>query len=123
MRFWTGTSYILERDSTYDILREQAVYTNEKKAADFLLNSQSRGTQDVIVELKCQSFENYKNFVTGMESDVKKLISELKPAYAGSALVVLGFYFTEQTTIPTFFSKKILSGGEVGICWAVDLNS
>ncbi|MCZ8038021.1 MAG: hypothetical protein O9276_07795 [Microcystis sp. LE17-20A] len=118
-------SYILQINNTYDILREQAVYTSKRKAADFLFNSMTSGAQSVIVELKCQSFENYQNFVPGIEDDVKKLIHELKPAYKGSVLVVLGIYFTEhtRTQIPDYFNKKVLKNGEVGICWAVDLNS
>ncbi len=116
-------NYILGINNTTDILREQAVYTSQRKAADFLLNAHNPGVQNVIVELKCQSFENYKNFVPGIEADVKKLIHELKPGYSGSALIVLGIYFTAHSSIPDYFDKRVLTGGEIGICWAVDLNS
>ncbi len=116
-------SDILQINNTHDILREQAVFESARKAADFLLNSQIQGVQDVVVELKCQSIENYKNFLPGIEADVKKLIKDLKPAYSGSALVVLGIYFTAHDQIPKYFDKRVLKGGEVGICWAIDLNS
>ena len=116
-------SFILGKNSTFDILREQHVYTSGGKTADFLLNDSSPVGKKVVVELKCQSFENYKNFKAGLENDISKLIKELKPSYSGAALLVIGIYFTDHTDVPDYFDKKILGEGEVGICWAIDLNS
>ncbi len=115
-------AWILEKNNTYDILREQSVYTNGRKA-DFLLNNSSTGAKRVVCDLKCQSLENYKNFRKGLEDDIKKLIGDLKGEYNGSALLVIGIYFTNHGDIPNYFYKKVLGNGEVGICWAVDLNS
>ncbi len=117
-------AFILGKNSTYDILREQHIYTYPGKAADFLLNDSSLQVKDkVIIELKCQSFENYKNFSKGLKEDTTKLIKELKPNYSGATLVVIGIYFTNYPDIPSYFEKKVLGNGEVGICYAIDLNS
>jgi hypothetical protein len=116
-------SYFIKQNSTFDILREQAVYTNSALKADFLLNSKSAGAQKVIIELKCQSLENYQSFDDGLITDTKKILG-IAPAYHGSALIVLGFYFTQaKTAIPSHFDSKVLPGNEIGICWAIDLNS
>ncbi len=113
---------ILSHNSTYDILREQHVFVKTKKAADYLLNDSGPVAQKVIVELKAQSFENRGAFVKGLETDVKKLIHDVKPAYSGAALLVVGIYFTAHTKLPPYFSSKVIGNGEVGVCWALDLN-
>ncbi len=43
-------NFILKKDSTFDILPEQHVYTPPLKAADFLLNNSSSVTDKVVVE-------------------------------------------------------------------------
>ncbi|APE31377.1 hypothetical protein BOX17_10715 [Halomonas aestuarii] len=117
-------SFILSQDSTCDLLREQGVYVSKRKDADFLLNGMSMTASDkVVVELKCQSFENYKNFKKGLEEDISKLSRELKPGFSGADLLVLGIYFFQHSDIPPYFDKKVLDNGEVGMCWAIDLNS
>lgn len=123
---WAKTdiySYI-DSQGAYDMLREQHVFTNNYKRADFLLNDQAAAVQDkVIVEVKCQSFENRDEFVPGLEEDIQKLMHEVKPAYQGAALLVFGIYFTNETrALPRSFSYQTLGTGEVGICWAVDLS-
>lgn len=115
-------SSILEVDSRYDILREQHVYTSGGKSADFLLNNSSEVKDKVIIELKCQSFENYKKFTPGLRDDIKKLINELKPAYEGATLLVVGIYFTDKTPIDQYFENVIICS-ELGICYAMDQNS
>jgi hypothetical protein len=104
-------------------LREQNVYNNGRKAADFLLNDSSPVADKVVIELKCQSLGNYQNFASGLTSDIQKLLGELKPVYEGASLLVVGIYFADHDDIPRYFSKKVLGIGEVGICWAVDLGN
>jgi len=116
-------SYINSKRPSADIMREQPVYGSAKKSADFLLNNGNHVNEKVIVELKAQSFENYKNFVPELKKDTAKLIKELHPSYNGSALVVLGFYFTNVTQFPDYFSYRAIGKGEIGICWAIDQNS
>ncbi|MEO0328158.1 MAG: hypothetical protein AAF217_06110 [Pseudomonadota bacterium] len=116
-------NYIIRQNSTYDILREQPVYANPRKNTDFLLNGQSETVTDVVVELKCQSYENWQNFTgnNGLKGDLTKLTRELAPAYQQSVLLGVGFYFTKQVKMPSGFSHQVLGDGEIGICWAVDL--
>ena len=116
-------SFILGKNSTYDILRERHVYTSPAKAADFLLNNSSPVGDRVIIELKCQSLENCSSFKKGLDDDIRKLARELDSSYSGATLLVIGIYFSEHLDIPGSFDKEILGTGEVGICWAVDQNS
>ncbi|MHC4739889.1 MAG: hypothetical protein ACYS9Y_13365 [Planctomycetota bacterium] len=111
-------TFIVGKDSTYDILREQHVYTSHRESVDFLLNDSFPVSQKAVIEFKCQSFENYKNFKKGLENDINKLTNELKPSYKGAVLFSIGIYFTDHPDIPEYFDKKVLGSGEVGICWA-----
>jgi hypothetical protein len=113
--------YVTDRHPAVSLLREQSVFNNSRMEADFLLNDDKQVGQKVIVEMKAQSFNNFTNFTTEVKKDIKKLIGEIKPAYDGSTLMVIGFYFTtEKTQIPGYFSKQVIGNGEIGICWAVD---
>ena len=116
------TAFLLKKNSAYDILREQHVFQKAKKACDFLLNGHSAVKDKVIVELKCQSFGNYKNFTKGLVDDTKKLIKDVKKEYSRSSLLVVGIYFTKETEVPKHFDKKVIGKGEVGVCWAIDQN-
>ena len=111
-------SFIIKKDSTYDILREQNVYKNSRQKADFLLNNSLTVNKKVVIELKCQSFENAKNFGKELTKDKNKLIKDLNPSYSGADLLIVGIYFTDELKdIPEFFQHKVLGKGEVGICW------
>jgi hypothetical protein len=113
--------YVTNQYPAVNLLREQPVFNNPRKDADFLLNDDRQVGEKVIVEVKAQSFNNYTNFTTEVKKDIKKLTGEVKPSYAGSTLMVIGFYFTtEKTEIPNYFSKQVIGSGEIGICWAVD---
>lgn len=113
---------IVQLDSSYDILREQPIFTGGRDA-DFLLNHSSGTSQQVGIEMKCQSFENYKKFTDGLLKDVEKF-KYLKPDKQGIVQLVIGLYFTEHgKDIPGYFSKKIVGSGEVGMCWAINYGS
>ena len=115
-------AFILKKNSAYDMLREQHVFNEARQACDFLLNSHSPVKDKVIVELKCQSFGNYKKFAKGLAEDTKKLIDDVKKEYAGSSLLIIGAYFTDKTDVPKHFDKKVIGKGEIGLCWAIDQN-
>jgi hypothetical protein len=114
--------FIGEKNHAFDIGREKHCFTNNRKGCDFLLNDSSALKNKVIVELKCQSFSNYKRFAKGLSDDTTKLIKDLKPAYVGANLLIIGMYFTAKTEVPKHFAKKVIGKGEIGICWATDSN-
>jgi len=103
------------------MLREQHCW-GDKRAADFVLNVAGKPDEMVVVEFKAQSFENYQNFLPGVKKDVQKLTAGLTPKYAKATLLVVGLYFTEyKNHIPNYFSTEVIGKGEIGICWAVDI--
>ncbi|MBB4744189.1 hypothetical protein BJY16_007648 [Actinoplanes octamycinicus] len=114
-------SYITDQRPSTDILREQRCWAT--KDADFVLNrSAADPSHKVVVEFKAQSYENYTNFLPGLVKDVQKLTKGLVPAYGQATLVVAGLYFTEhRTAIPGYFTTEALGNGEIGICYAVDV--
>lgn len=97
---WTQAdwaAFALNQNSTYDILREQAIYANPNQRVDWLLNDNAATIQKIAIELKCQSFENRNVFTTGLQADIDKLQQgNLKPAYQGCQTGVMGIYFEES---------------------------
>ena len=89
-------AYIIEDNSTVDILREQLVFYGSQQKVDWLLNDSYQSVDSKIaIELKCQSFENEKKFTSGLESDIAKLAeANLKVVYRGCQTVVVGICFT-----------------------------
>ncbi len=85
---WVQTSvagYIINDNSTIDILREQLIFYGTQQKVDWLLNDADQSvTNKIAIELKCQSIENQKNFTSGLEADIAKLAdANLKVAYRG----------------------------------------
>ena len=71
---------ITEKDSTYEVSREQPVYKNSKETVDFLFNGPFKENPNVsidqntiLIELKCQSLFTGTDLKTLMLSDVTKL--------------------------------------------------
>ena len=94
---WTQAdlaAYILSKDSTVDILREQMIYQGQQKV-DWLINNGDPTKADrIAVELKCQSFENQSGFVKGLDNDEKKLDqNNLNSNYKGCQTIVMGIAF------------------------------
>lgn len=68
------TGYILARDSTAEILREQRIFPNSKKRVDLLLNTTAELDHLIPVEIKAESLENPAyNFLNGIYEDLAKL--------------------------------------------------
>jgi hypothetical protein len=91
-------AYIINKDSTVDILREQLIFDGSQQKVDWLLNDTDQSvTNKIAIELKCQSFENQNKFTTGLEGDIAKLAeANLKAAYHGCRRAVVGICFTED---------------------------
>jgi hypothetical protein len=86
-------AYIIAEDSTYEIEREQAIYTNAQ-IADWLLNSQI-ADQRIAVELKCQRQSDLDAtvFLKGIQDDINKLnANNLPPGVQGA---VVGIFFSD----------------------------
>jgi hypothetical protein len=96
---WAQTSvagYIIQADNTIDILREQMIFDGTQQKVDWLLNDNEQlVTHKIAIELKCESLENRKNFASGLEADIAKLIdANLKENYRGCRRAVVGLCFT-----------------------------
>lgn len=91
-------AYIIYHDSTIDILREQLIFNVSQQKVDWLLNDTDQSVaKKIAIELKCQSFENQKNFISGLDADIAKLAeANLKQAYHGCQRAVVGLCFTED---------------------------
>jgi len=110
-------SRIVATDSRYQIEREQHPYGASRKASDFFLNVNCPVSQQVIIELKCQSFQNYANFGAGLQADVEKLTNEVDPQYRGATLLAMGIYFLD-CPIPDGFQRWVSPTNEVALVWA-----
>ncbi len=91
-------AFIINDNSTVDILREQMIFYGSQQKVDWLLNdSDERVTRKIAIELKCQSFENQKRFTSGLDGDIAKLAqANLKEDYRGCKTVVVGVSFTQD---------------------------
>lgn len=91
------TAFILAADSTIDILREQPVYANPLQRCDLLLNTGSAAANQVIVEVKAESFQNVGAFVPGVVDDLDKLENSVAAHYAGTSRVMLALAFSQPS--------------------------
>lgn len=120
-------AFILARNSTYDILREQGIFTTPAKRADLLLNAQLAAVQRIPVEMKSESFENHGNFVGGVSADLAKIGNERTPAYSQSSCVNLAVAFSPGNLNAVLalqpaghrVFKSIWQSDEVAVCAAV----
>ena len=86
-------AYILSRDTTIDILREQPIYTNNRQRVDWLFNDNATEIEKLAVELKCQSFDNRNAFISGLQDDIAKLQYNRKNGYRNCQAVAMGICF------------------------------
>jgi hypothetical protein len=99
---WTQTeiaAFILNVDNTSDVEREQHIYTNNYLSTDLLVNANITANQQqiIVVEMKCQSLQNFNNFLTGIDADILKLHrANLKPNFQHAQLCVMGIYFDQN---------------------------
>jgi hypothetical protein len=117
---------ILSVNTTYDILREQPVYTNARKKTDLLLNADLNTDFQIPVEIKAQSWYNRAGFLPGVEEDLDKLDDERSANYRDSDCVMFGIAF-EQGALDGMLAiergghtifDQIYFDGEVAICMA-----
>jgi hypothetical protein len=91
-------AYLLTLDNTVEVLREQAIYKSSKKSVDWLVNAlNDDNNTKIAIELKCQSFENSANFISGVYKDVQKLENgNVSPVYSGCQSAMIGIYFADK---------------------------
>lgn len=87
------SAYILQQDNTIEILREQHIYENPRKSLDLLLNSLEASYNQILIEIKAESFENRDAFIVGVEDDLNKLENERRPEYKDSTCIMLAVAF------------------------------
>lgn len=118
-------AYVLEWDSTVDILREVPIYKNGRQRVDWLFNNTDPAVaKKMAIEIKCQSFDNRDAFTAGVAADALKLAQDnLNPAFQTCQTGVLALFFTEEAG-RWLESKKfivIYNNKEVG-CAILKLN-
>ena len=111
------TSYLLDVNSTFDILREQSVFVSRRKSVDFLLNFNSNNSKNIVVELKCQSFENRDDFIPGLLRDQNKLLTELSSQFIDCEILQVGLHFNLSDGLSNHFNNKVINS-EIGMCWS-----
>lgn len=79
--------------------REVHAYAEPGLTADFLVNNPELNDprDELVVELKCESFRNWKNFVTGLELDVYKLNGQMRTELRGCQKISLGLFFSPES--------------------------
>jgi hypothetical protein len=80
------------------ILREARVYPDNSRA-DFLINDpfQNPATDEIVVEMKCESLRNWDAFVDGLRYDAWKLNGALGMELAPAHKMVLGIFFSPES--------------------------
>lgn len=88
-------AYMISKDPTDDILREQHIFRNYRKKVDWLFNDSDPDPRACIaIELKCQSFENQGNFIREVQKDILKLSrTNMYDGYKDCQKGVMGIYF------------------------------
>lgn len=90
------TAFLLEQNDTYDVLREQNVYTNALARCDLLVNPTDPAPARLVVELKAESLENHARLGGGVEQDAYKIQNERVAPYTASVGIVLAVVFSQQ---------------------------
>lgn len=80
------------------IMREPRVYPDSSRA-DFLVNDpfQNPATDEIVVEMKCESLRNWGAFVDGLRYDVWKLNGALGMDLAPAHKIALGIFFSPES--------------------------
>ena len=91
-------AYILWKDSTAEILREQQIYTSPYMRTDLLLNTALSTDDQIPVEIKVESFENKMDpFITGVSDDILKLNTERNTNFSECTCVMVAVPFSTQS--------------------------
>lgn len=80
------------------LMREPRVYPDNSRA-DFLINDpfQNPATDEIVVEMKCESLRNWDAFVDGLRYDAWKLNGALGMDLAPAHKMVLGIFFSPES--------------------------
>ncbi|MFN7112212.1 MAG: hypothetical protein ACK4M2_11295 [Brevundimonas sp.] len=80
------------------IMRESRAYPDNSRA-DFLVNDpfQNEATDEIVVEMKCESLGNWDAFVDGLRYDVYKLQGDLGMGLNPAQRMVLGIFFSPES--------------------------
>jgi hypothetical protein len=98
---------LLHENSAYEVEREMPSVYGSANQPDFVINNGKRGHERIVVELKCESFNNIDNFVKGLNIDVAKLAQKnLAGDYKNATRLSLGF-FTTPTKLPDYTINPI----------------
>ncbi|MGF6307864.1 hypothetical protein ABIB82_001905 [Bradyrhizobium sp. i1.8.4] len=93
---------LLFQNSTYEVEREMTSVYAGRDRPDFVINNSKSGHQRIIVELKCESFNNIDNFVKGLNDDVAQLAQKnLVGDYKNATRLSLGL-FTTPAKLPDY---------------------
>ncbi len=92
------TGYILARDSTIEIMREQPIFANPRQRVDLLLNTTLQTDDQVAVEIKAESFENRMNpFIAGIREDIRKLNEDRNSDYSECVCIMMALPFSPES--------------------------
>lgn len=112
-------AFILSKDNTIEILREQPIYKNGQQRVDLLFNDGDNPppvAQMLAIEIKCQSFDNRNAFTAGMGQDVQKMAQgNISNYYQGIQTAAMGFCF-EQTAVTWMTTNNftaVFNNGEI----------
>lgn len=80
------------------IEREAYVYPNRSRA-DFLVNNpfQNPSHDEIVVEMKCESFGNWDAFVNGLRYDAWKLGGPMGMGLGDAKKIALGIFFSPES--------------------------
>lgn len=86
---------LLNKNHTYEVERETtSVYTRGDRP-DFVINNSRSGNERMVVELKCESYHNYENFIKGLEVDLAQLAQKnFVGDYKNATRLSLGLFTT-----------------------------
>ena len=102
------------------IMREPRAYPDNTRA-DFLVNDPflNAPADEIVVEMKCESLQNWDGFVNGLRYDAYKLHGDLGMGLNPAHRMVLGIFFSPESEAQLAqlagFTLTYTAGQEIGI--------
>jgi hypothetical protein len=120
-------AFILSKDSSFEILREQPIYKAPRRKVDLLLNTNLPTKNQIAVEIKAESWENRMNpFINGIRNDIIKLTEDRNSNFKKCDCIMMAVPFNDESLLevnnieindqPIF---NTIYTGEVAVCCAV----
>lgn len=106
------------------IEREAYVYPDRARA-DFLVNNpfENPSSDEIVVEMKCESLRNWAGFIDGLRYDTWKLNGPMRLGLGGARKISLGLFFSpeseEQLAMLTGYEIRYTPHREIGIAFLV----